>query len=328
MIKKILSKTSKNKLLQNSHDRVVSFSRNKIGLIDINKEISRGNLQWLLNVVNITDEIKKGNIIENNQLIDLKTGLIYRIKYNNFSGGNHNSRKELYESLISRMVAKFGNCVEYFPCEFNGSRGVLSLDWCNTGYNYSLLSSKCCALNLKELEMNENFINGCTKPVLKTIKKVPQHFMVGNCDYIPRNVAYRLVKGNIADILLFDFGYSTFSKVENSLNKDSLSINVPNIRQTYLHKTFEKFYNSTIGMGANYNIVQYSSFDALYGDFRDYARQSKEFRDNINDAIIITGDFDEEIRKMKDEGFKIYPDHEKIIRQVTEMNIDMFNNCL
>lgn len=315
MLKKILNKTSKNKLLQNSRDRVISFSRNNIGLIDLNAELTKGNLIL---------EVEPGE----QYYIDSCTGLKYRFKSNNKSGGPHEGRKELYESLISRMVSRFGKTIEYFPAEKDGERGVLCLDWSNYGKVYSPIDFVTNALCLRELENDKRLIKKCTKQSLKELKKLPQHFIVGNCDYAPRNIACSgNASGQISEILYFDYGYSSFSRIESSLIRRSLNINTSNIIKSYLDNIWG-YTNSYVGMGPNYNLFDYCYLETIMSDFKDYAKNSKEFKKNIKLSIPIALNFDEEIRKMRYEGFKIYSDQENIIKQVADINIQNYEKLL
>lgn len=315
MIQQILSKRNINEHIKNSHNRVISFSRNNIGLIDLNAELSKGNLIL---------EVELGG----KYYIDACTGLKYRFKSNNKSGGPKEGRKELYESLISRMVAKFGKTIEYFPAELDGERGVLCLDWSNNRKIYSTLDIVTKAISLHELENDSQLINRCTKDSIKALKKLPQHFIVGNCDYVPRNVACTGNSfGRISEILYYDYGYSSFSRVESSLIRRNLDINTNNIKKSYLDYIWG-YTNSIVGMGPNYNLFDYCYLETVMSDFKDYAEKSQEFKKNIKLSIPIAQDFDEEIRKMRDEGFKIYPDHENIIKQVTDININNYEKIL
>ena len=298
--------------IKNSHARIVSFSRNNIGLIDITKEISSGNITF----------------VGDNIFLDSKTKMIYRFKSNITSGGSYLGRKEIYESLISRMVAKFGKTIEYFPAEFNGERGVLCLDWSNLSNDYQVLSRQFNFYSLKDFEDVENRKSKFSPQAIKDIQKAPQHFMVGNCDFLPRNIAFRYLKNKISDILYFDFGYSAFLKLESNLVKANLDINTNNIKRHYDYNIWAKRYNTLIGMGANKNLAEHYSFDSIEEDFKAYAQTNKEFRDNIKKSLLLTKSFPEEIKKMRAEGFKIYTDHENIIKQVTEMNAEMYERCL
>lgn len=297
----------------NSHNRVLSFSRNNIGLIDLNAELTKGNLIFI-----------------DDKFIDAKTGLLYRFKSNKKSGGPSEGRKELYESLISRMVAKFGKTVEYFPAEFNKERGVFCLDWSNEcpHNKYFTLSYITDSQTLHELESDSSLIRKCSKTSLKSLKKLPQHFIVGNCDYTPRNIAYKNGKdGKIDEILFFDYGFSSFSRIESSLIRRNLQLNTSNIRTSYIDNIWG-YTNSLIGMGPRYNLCSYCYLESIMADFKSYSKTSKEFKKNIKESIPIAECFDEEIKRMRDDGFKVYPDHENIIQQVNDINLENYEKLL
>jgi len=296
-----------NKRIKDSHNRVISFSRNNIGLIDVDREIGKGTLVYC-----------------DNEFIDSATGLVYRFKANRKSGGPTEGRKELYESLISRLVAQFGKTVEYFPAEFDGDRGVFFLDWANEGHDFLTLNTITEAQTLKKLESDEKLLKKCSTPSLKAIKKLPQHFMVGNCDFLPRNIAFRYKGNKIIDILYFDYGYSSFSRVESSLIRRSLDINTKNIIQSYKDNIWG-YTNSIVGMGPNYNLYDYCYLETIMKDFEDYSKYSKEFKKNVRQSISIGENFDEEIRKMQDEGFTIYPDNKNLILQINDINLENFS---
>ena len=247
--------------IKNAEERILSFSRNEIGLIDLEEEIKKGTL---------TPIVCKDLKYSVKALLDNKTGLVYRFKYNNNSGGMLEGRKELYESLISRMVKKFAKSVQYYPAEIDGKRGVLSLDWSNGGESLFCLDKKYSVESLAEINYYKNIAWDFTSKAFKDIKKIPQQFMAGNCDFVPRNVCYKKRNDKATDLLFFDYGYSTFARVESFLEKMSLAPNRHNIDYAYRDGIWGTI-NCTVGMGATKNLMQYTDLQDLKEDFIVYA---------------------------------------------------------
>lgn len=305
--------------IKNANNRILSFSRNLIGLLDLDEEIKKGNL------TPITCKDMKYSI---KAFLDNKTGLVYRFKYNDNSGGIFLGRKELYESLISRMVQRFANSVIYYPAEIDGKRGVLSLDWSNGGVNLNCLDGLYDVESLAEINYYQGISQNFTKKAFSDLKTIPQHFMAGNCDFVPRNIVYKKSGAKASDLLFYDYGYSTFARVESFLEKMSLEPNKSNILFAYREGVWGAI-NCTVGMGATKNLMQYSDLEDLQEDFIVYASKNTEFRNNIKKALQLSEqEFMEAIRQLRHEGFKVYPDNEKIVRQVTQTNAKIYEKCL
>lgn len=305
--------------INNVEDRILSFSRNNIGIISLEDEVRDGNL------TPITDGSKMFNILG---FLDNVTGLVYRFKYNATSGGRLMGRKELYETLISRMVNKFGKAVQYYPAEIDGERGVLSLDWRNGNNFYGVLNAEYEFESLAEIDYRKDLEEDFTKKALTMLKKVPQQFKVGNSDYVTRNIAYKRRGEKISELMFYDFGYSAFSRVESYLEKMNLEPNSKNIKEAYLINIWG-FINSSVGMGATKNLMKYEEFKDIIKDFCFYSRYNSEFFKNVKESMKIDDKaFLEEIRKLKYDGFKFFDDNERIVRKINEINTKNFQNCL
>lgn len=315
----LISKSRIEDSIKNANNRILSFSRSEIGLIDLDAEILKGTL---------TPIVSKDSKYNVKAFLDNSTGLIYRFKYNDNSGGILLGRKELYETLISRMVKKFADSVIYYPAEIDGERGVLSLDWNNGFQARKILGKEIDAESLAEINYYLDSCRSFSAKALKDFKKIPQHFMAGNCDFASRNVNYAPNGEKIGSLMFFDYGYSTFARVESYLTKMSLAANKQNIKMAYEDGIWGAI-NCTVGMGATKNLMQYDGLYDLMEDFVGYSARNEEFKANVKKSLQLNDtQFVEEITRLREEGFKFYKDNEKIVRQITEANSKIYEKCL
>lgn len=302
-----------------SCNKLLSLKRNEIGLIDLTEALSKN--------VFIPIIYKQKNILL--ALVDRETGLVYRFKYNKNSDIVKFCRKELYATLIGRMIAKIGNTVDYFPACFNGERGVISLDWGNLGKCYEPLSRAKVFESLSDFDSYEYLEDDFTEDAIEKIRKVPQHFLAGNADFLDRNIGVKRNKINqVDDVLYYDYGFSNYSVIEGKLYDKSLAINEKNILDVYRSEFL--LGGGSIGMGATYNLGYFLDTKEFVEDFAYYAYYNDQFKQNIKDSLLIYTDkaVKEEIKKMRSEGFKFYDENETLVRTILDENTRLYEYCL
>ncbi len=243
-------------------------------------------------------------------------GKKYFFKMSATSGGVHFRSKEIFESLISKMLKRYTPTVEYYPAVFRGKKGVVCEHWSNLGDCYLPFHK---ALKLRKYEhaprigsvadFEEEYEDGlgtdglkhiCAKDCLEGVRKAPIQLMAGNYDFKLSNMAvqyspYKKLQG----FLSFDYGFNLFNLVDTHLKTLNMPLTKSNVEFS-IKRIVEEWFYINLTMGATKNCCNYDDIDDLIYDFYCYAQTNKAFRENMKTALTLPNNLPEVFKEMED----------------------------
>lgn len=237
------------------------------------------------------------------KFIDTKTGEMYYFKYNATSGGWYHANKEIYESIISRLISHLMPAQIYSPAIFNKKEGVITRCFKYRHITFdeylSLFKGKFDNVrnNVLSIYDNENLLKqNISQECFDMLTMVPQNYMVGNLDFKFSNM---VVEGTefAKNPKAFDFGFNMFLFAQKGE-----SLGIKSIDECTDHFFRQKI--GGVGMGVGKSIGSYASKSEFLQDIKELASTNPRFKEQINNALTITDDIiDEEFLQMYgDEG--------------------------
>ena len=271
-------------------------------------------------------------------------GKMYFFKLSSISGGVNFRSKEIYESLISKILKKYTPTVEYHPATYKGKKGVVCEHWQNFGTSYMPFHK---ALKLKGYEhasrigsvadFEDEYEDGlgydgikriCAKDCLDGIRKAPVDLMAGNCDFKLSNTAVRCMsKIKLRDFMSFDYGFNLYNLVDAHLKMLNLPITKDNVAFS-INRVIEEWFYINLTFGATKNCCNYDDIHDLSYDFYCYAQRNKAFKNNLEIALSMQDDLSDVFAEMKDKKIILSTYKKELIKRVMEYMQKRYDNIL
>lgn len=258
----------------------------------------------------------------------------YFFKLSSMSGGVNFRNKEIYESLISKILKKYTQTIEYYPAVFNGKKGVVSEHWDNINTGYLPFHK---ALKIKGYEHapridsvedfeaeykmdwdSKGLSNICTADCLDGIRKAPIQLMAGNYDFKLSNMAVRcLPKRKLRNFMSFDYGFNLFNLVDTHLKTFNMPLTKENVAFS-INRIVEEWFYINLTLGASKNCCNYDDISDLTYDFYCYAQRNPIFKKNLAISLDMMDDLSDIFKQMKDCNIKLSNYKQDLIKRVMD----------